>query len=304
MDRNRVEKMFADAGWYGVPEKDVLAFMYSLTDDEPYILGPDSLPQEGVPVGTITEHEMVSAIYPNSMHRYRIYVPAQYDAKKETPIMVFLDGITQYLRRKVNTPVVLDNLIAAGKIPVMLALFLEPGDNGDGEPVYGGSFIGPVSNRSKEYDSIDDIFARFLDEEILPEIQKNYNITSKPEGRGICGASSGAIAAFNAAWHHTHSFRKVICHIPSFTDIRGGHNVPVIVRKNPRKPIRVLLQDGEKDLNTSQGDWVLSNKQMVSALEYREYDYKYVFGVGGHTMYHGASILPESLCWLWRDYTK
>ena len=286
--------------WPGMPEQDNRSMARAMAVLGLYSLGPDSLPKEGVPKGQLMDGSMVSSIYPGSAHVYKVYVPAQYDPQTPTPYMVFLDGISQYLTSQVNANVVLDNLIAEKRIPVMLAIFVEPGDKGDGMPIYGGGFMDPGSNRGKEYDSTDDCYVRFLLEELIPLVAKDYNLTTDPDFHGICGASSGGQAAFNAAWHRPDAFRKVLTHIGSFTDIRGGDCNPVRIRKNPPKPIRIFLQDGEKDLNLIYGDWVLANKTMASALEYRGYDYKYVLGKGGHNVEHGGAILPESLEWLWR----
>ena len=285
--------------WPGMPEQDNLSMAQSGAVMGVYQLGPDSLEQAGVPKGQLVDGSMVSQIYPGSTHEYKIYVPAQYTGAP-VPYMVFLDGITQYLSPMVNANVVLDNLIAAGRIPAMIGVFVEPGDKGDGMPIYGGGFVEPGSNRGKEYDSTDDLFSRFLLEELIPLVAKDYALSEKPEDHALCGASSAAQAAFSAAWHRPDQFRKVVSHIGSFTAIRGGDCNPDRIRKNPAKPIRVFLQDGSHDLNIIYGDWVLANKTMASALEYRGYDYKYVLGEGGHNLEHGGAILPETLEWLWR----
>ena len=286
--------------WPGMPKQDNESMSRAGAVMGVYQLGPDSQEKEGVPKGKLVDGELVSSIYPGSGHQYKIYVPDQYDAAKPTPYMIFLDGITQYLSPFVNANVVLDNLIAEGRIPVMLAVFLEPGDKGDGMPIYGGAYSAPGNNRSTEYDSVDDRFSRFLIEELLPVVAADYNLSPVPEDHAICGASSAAQAAFSAAWHRPDTFRKVISHIGSYTAIRGGDCNPDRIRKNAPKPIRIFLQDGENDLNIIYGDWVLANKTMVSALEYRGYDYKYVLGRGGHNIEHGGAILPETLEWLWR----
>lgn len=285
--------------WPGMSEQDNLSMARSGAVMGVYRLGPDSLEQEGVPKGQLVDGSMVSQIYPGSTHEYKIYVPAQYTGEP-VPYMVFLDGITQYLSPMVNANVVLDNLIAAGRIPAMIGIFVEPGDKGDGMPIYGGGFVEPGSNRGKEYDSTDDLFSRFLLEELIPLVAKDYALSEKPEDHALCGASSAAQAAFSAAWHRPDQFRKVVSHIGSFTAIRGGDCNPDRIRKNPAKPIRIFLQDGSHDLNIIYGDWVLANKTMASALEYRGYDYKYVLGEGGHNIEHGGAILPETLEWLWR----
>ena len=157
-------------------------------------------------------------------------------------------------------------------------------------------------NRSVEYDTMSGEYARFLIDEIITEVSKNHNITKDRGGHAICGISSGGIAAFTAAWERPDYFSKVISHIGSFTNIRGGHVYPNLIRKTEKKPIRVFLQEGSNDLNNLHGNWPLANMQMASALEFMKYDFKFVMGNGGHNMKHGAAIFPATLRWLWRGY--
>jgi enterochelin esterase family protein len=102
------------------------------------------------------------------------------------------------------------------------------------------------------------------------------------------------------AWERPNAFRRVLSHVGSFTNIRGGHVYPALIRKTERKPIRAFLQEGENDLDNLHGSWPLSNRQMAAALEFSKYDYKFVMGTEGHNGKHGGAILPESLKWLWR----
>jgi enterochelin esterase-like enzyme len=274
-------------------EKDKAAFT---PGEEPYSLGPDSLPQDGVPVGEITQYHWKSEfIYPGTERDYWLYVPQQYHPAQPACLMVFQDG-KGYLGTSIRVPTVFDNLIQRGEMPVTIGLFVNPGDRGPGNPLYGGT-----DNRSVEYDSLGDRYARFLIEELLPEIGKSYNITSDPAGRAICGMSSGGICAFTAAWERPDAFRKVVSHCGSFTDIRGGHNYPSMVRKTDAKPLRVFLQSGAHDVDVIFGSWPIANQDMAAALAYREYDYKFVFGEGYHTLKHGGAIFPDTLRWLWRD---
>lgn len=136
---------------------------------------------------------------------------------------------------------------------------------------------------------------------MIPELEKNYSISDDPKLRAIGGISSGGICAFTTAWFFPEHFHKVMSHIGSFTNIRGGHNYPSIIRKNDKKDIKVFLQDGTKDLNNKHGNWWLANLQMVSALQYKGYEYEFVKGEGAHNDNHGGAILPESLVWLWKD---
>lgn len=284
------------AEWTGISDRDRLAYAYSCSGDEPYELGEESQYQAGIPRGQIHEHRLRDCtVYPGAPHRYWVYVPAQYDGSADASLLVFLDGQI-YLDPAVNTPAVLDNLIAAGDIPVTIAVFVDPGPNGPGLPVYGGS-----DNRSREYDSLGGDYAGFLLEDLLPGISQSYRITAEPTRRGICGISSGGICAFTVAWERPDAFGNVISHCGSFTNIRGGHAYPSLIRRGEKKPLRVFLQTGHKDLNIVFGDWEIANRDMAAALQYRGYDYKLEVGQGGHTPLHGAAILPDTLRWLWRD---
>ena len=149
---------------------------------------------------------------------------------------------------------------------------------------------------------MDDRYARFLLEEILPEVGKSLNLAQDGNGRAIGGASSGAICAFNAAWERPDAFSRVFSTIGTYVGLRGGHAYPTLVRKTEPKPLRVFLQDGSNDLNIYGGDWWMANQAMLSALEFAGYDVKHVWGDGAHDGKHGGAILPDALRWLWRDY--
>ncbi len=265
-----------------------------------YKLGPDSMPQDGVPRGEVTKHKWESKIFPGTVRDYWLYVPAQYDAAKPACVMVFQDGGNyQKADGQFRTPTVFDNLIHKNEIPVTIGIFLNPGEV---PPAEEGKR--PRSNRSFEYDSLGDQYARFVLEEILPEVGKKYNLTKDPEGRAIGGISSGGICAWTVAWERPDAFRKVLSHVGSFTNIRGGHNYPALIRKTERKPIRIHLQDGSGDLDNLHGSWPLANQEMAAALKFAKYDYQFEFGDGGHNGKHGGAIMPDALRWLWRDYQK
>jgi enterochelin esterase family protein len=265
-----------------------------------YTLGPDSERHEGVPQGTVTQHKWTSHVFPGTVRDYWVYVPRQYDAKTPACLMVFQDGGGyQNEKGQFRVPIVLDNLIHRHEVPVIIGIFINPGvippANGQGQG---------RQNRSFEYDTVSPQYVTFLEKEILPEVGKEYNLRPDAAGRAIGGISSGGICAFTAAWERPDVFRKVLSHVGSFTNIRRGHEYPALIRKTPPKPLRVFLQDGSKDLDNEHGNWPLANQQMAAALAYRKYDYKFVFGEGGHNDIHGGSILPDSLRWLWRDETS
>jgi enterochelin esterase-like enzyme len=264
-----------------------------------YTLGPDSQPKPGVPQGTLTQHTWNSKIFPGTTREYQVYIPKQYDGKTPACVMVFQDGANYaHPERQFRVPVVFDNLIHEGAMPVTVGIFINPGTY----PAAGAKNKGGRSNRSFEYDTLSDQYARFLEEEILPEVGKSVKLRNDAAGRAICGISSGGICAFTVAWERPDLFSKVLSHVGSFTNIRGGDAYPGMIRKTERKPIRVFLQDGENDLDNLHGSWPLGNLSMAAALKFMDYDYKFVFGDGGHNGKHGGVILPDSLRWLWRDW--
>ena len=263
-----------------------------------YTLGPDSQIKPGVPQGEITHYRWTSKIYPGTERDYWIYVPKQYDPKTPACVMVFQDGGGFQSRDGgFRVPVVFDNLIAAKQMPVTVAIMIDPGVS----PATLANAL-PRYNRSHEYDAVTDVYARFLEDEILPEVGKRLNLTKDPAGRGLCGASSGGIASFTAAWERPDLFSKVASFVGSFTDLQGGNTFASQIRKYEPRPIRVLLQDGSADQDIYSGVWFLGNNDVAMALRFAGYDYKFVTGDGGHNGRQGGSILPDALRWLWRDY--
>ncbi len=256
----------------------------------------------GVPKGRVESFEFTeSRIFPDTYRAGWVYIPAQYDGSEPAALMVFQDGHA-YVRENgdMRVPIVFDNLIAEGSMPVTIGVFINPGHRGGTGPAADG--WGNRNNRSIEYDSLGDAYARFLIEELLPFVAKRFElrISEDPARRAICGMSSGGICAWTVAWERPESFGKVLSHIGSFVNIRGGHVYPALIRKTARKPIRVFLQDGSNDLNNEHGNWPLANQEMASALAFAGYDHRFVYGDGAHNGRHGGAILPESLRWLWR----
>lgn len=262
----------------------------------PFVHGPDSEKQPGVPEGTVTKGTHKSGIFAGTVRDYYVYVPAQYSADKPAAVMVFQDGGWYQDRASVfRAPTVMDNLIHQGKMPVTIGIFINPGEFPAAK-----ADEKPVSNRSFEYDTLTNQYSRLIMNEILPLVGEKYKLTDNPEMRAICGASSGGICAFTVAWERPDMFRKVLSHVGSFTNIRGGSEYPAIVRSKDKKPIRVFLQAGSTDLDNYAGNWALGNLQMASSLNFKEYDYRLEYGDGAHNGDHGGAILPEALTWLWR----
>ncbi len=284
--------------------------------DSQYVLGPDSQEKEGVPKGTVTEYDLAdSKTFPGYGRKWALYVPKQYDGKSEACLMVFQDGLGYSSRTGAwRVPTVFDNLIAQGKMPVTIGLFINPGFIPDPKNPKGKDAKGkPLgkSNRSFEYDSITDKYVTFLLEEVIPLAEsKGVKFSKDPLRRGIAGASSGGICAFNAAWHRPDSFSKVFTTIGSFTNIRGGISkgaekggnlYPQMVMDSPKKNIRIFSQDGSHDLTNEFGVWPEANKAMAAAWKAKGYDFQFIMGEGTHNSRHGAMLLPEAMTWLWRD---
>ena len=286
--------------------------------------GPLSYLQPGVPTGTLSEKIIhTSKIYDGMKSEYWIYVPAQYDSKVPAALMVFQDG-GWYTDRDGRIPTlnVIDNLIAQKKIPVLIAVFINPGDISDspGTPTY--AFVKAYSEkwhrtlkdamRSTLYDTVSDRYPHFLRDEVLAEVEAKYNIRKDAYSHAITGLSSGGICSFNAAWQMPDQFSRVISWIGSFDSIQwkedpnvpdGGQDYPSKILREAKRNIRVWLQDGSEDLEIEQyGSWPLANLRMANALKQKGYDFHFSFGKGTHNPGHGSAQFPEEMIWLWRDY--
>jgi enterochelin esterase-like enzyme len=268
---------------------------------------PDHEVQD-VPHGTVTKMPpWQSRIFEGTTRDWWVYVPAQFKPDGSAAVMVFQDG-HDYVNVKGNwrVPLVFDNLIAKGEMPPTVGIFLNPGHKlNPGEDV--ATVKWKANNRSLEYDSLGDRYARFLLEEILPEVEKQWPLTKDPDKRAICGASSGGICSFTVAWERPDAFRKVLSTIGSFVNLRGGNAYPSLIRKTEAKPIRVYLEDASGDLDNPFGNWPLANKQMHAALSYMKYDVRFDYAehadgtpAYAHSSNHGGSIFPDALRWLWR----
>jgi enterochelin esterase-like enzyme/sugar lactone lactonase YvrE len=270
--------------------------------EEAYPLDAAQVALPDVPAGKVTRHKFSnSKVFPGTERNYAIYVPAQYDASKPACLMVFQDGtgFSKIEGRPSKTPLVFDNLIHKREMPVTIGLFIDPGvvpaQNENAQPRF---------NRSFEYDAIDDRYAKFLIEEMIPEVEKDYAISKDPNDRGICGSSSGGIAAFNVAWQRPDQFRRVYTMVGTYIGLRGANEMSVLVRKTEPKPIRVFLQDSNKDLNIYCGDWWVANQGMLSALKFSGYEVDHVWGEGGHNRKHGGAVLPDAMRFIWKDWPK
>jgi enterochelin esterase family protein len=279
--------------------------------DSQYRLGPDSLAQEGVPKGEIKGPFVIpSSVYPGTQHTYWVYVPAQYDPKIPASLMVFQDGQAfKNEKGDMRAQNVMDNLIYRREIPVMIGVFINPGRTPEQkEPSPENGWGDGFTNRGTEYNTLDDKYARVITEELMPALDKEYNISKDPEQRGIGGSSSGAIAAFMVAWERPNAFRKVLSNVGSFTNIRGGDIYPDRVLASRKKPIRIYLCDGRNDnrgmrngVYDQRWDWFYQNVRLKNALEKKGYDLNYAWGMNNHGQKFGGLILPDMMRWLWRD---
>ena len=264
------------------------------------VLAPPALAD--APKGTVTKYSFTgSKVFPGTTRDYFVYVPQQYDGSKPACVYVNQDGV-QY-----KAPEVFDRLIDAKEMPVTIGVFVTPGT----VRATGTDTPGARVNRSFEYDSLGDGYARFLLDELLPEVETKTTADGKPirlskdgNDRAIGGASSGAIAAFNVAWERPDAFRRVFSSIGTYVDLRGGDRIPTLIRKTEPKPIRIFLEDGSGDLNNPFGDWWMANQTMERAFQFAGYEVAHAWGTGGHNGTHATEVFPEAVKFLWKDYPE
>jgi hypothetical protein len=262
---------------------------------------PDSYPKAGVPHGKLSEkHSLTSKIYDGMKYDYWVYASPGIDPNVPAPLMVWQDGqnLTGPLSG-IRLITVMENLVQQGLLPPIVHVMIAPGTSTDGRPM-----------RSIQYDTVSDRYPRYLMEEVLPEVEKTYKLRQDGYSRAIAGESSGGICAFNAAWYMPDKFARVHSAVGSFTSIQwrskenvdGGNVYPFMVRKDPKRNIRVWMSDGADDLENNHGSWPMQNIQMANSLKFREYDFHFRFGTAAHGGAQAGLDLPESLTWLWRDY--
>ena len=252
-----------------------------------------------IPKGDVKKHTFAdSKVFPGTTRDYWIYVPRQYDPSKPACVYVCQDGVQN------NAPAVFDRLISEGTMPVVIGVFVTPGvvKPADDKAL-------PRYNRSYEYDGLGDNYARFLLDELLPDVEKKATADGRPirlsksgNDRAIGGASSGAIAAFTAAWERPDAFRRVFSSIGTYVGLRGGNVYPTLIRKVEPKPIRIFLEDGSADNNAYGGDWWMANQEMERAFIFAGYEVNHAWGTGGHNGRHATEIFPDAMAWLWKDW--
>ena len=281
--------------------------------DVHYQIGPDSLEREGVAKGEVRgPFTLPSRAYPGTQHTYWVYVPAQYDKAVPASLMIFNDGQAfKNMEGDLRVPNVLDNLIDRRELPVLLAVFINPGRTPEQPEPNPKEWGDQTTNRPTEYNTLDDKYARVIVDELMPVLYREYNISKDPERHGIGGTSSGAIAAFTVAWQRPNEFHKVLSIVGSYTNIRGGDAYPDIVRQTEKKPIRIFLNDGRNDnrgIGRNGGaydqrrDWFYQNVRLMQALSEKGYDLNYIWGINTHGQRMGGPMVPEMMRWLWRDH--
>ena len=278
------------------------SMLFAQTPAEKYPIDSASIEQPDVPKGEILKFIFDnSKIFPGTVREVSVYVPLQYRGDKAACLYVNQDGIQW------RAPTVFDNLMHKKEMPVTIGVFVTPGKvkstNGD-EAL-------ERLNRSFEYDGLGDNYVRFLEEELLPEVEKRKTADGRQiklsrigNDRAIGGSSSGAVCAFTAAWERPESFSKVFSAIGTYVNLRGADRYPSLIRKYEPKPLRIFLQDGANDLNIYAGDWWKANETMERALQFSGYQVNHVWGEGAHNGQHGNAIFPEAMRWLWKDYPK
>ena len=294
-------------------------------DNVEFIIGPNYAPspetvvKEGVPQGTIHQFVMDSTeskIYPGIAknqpppvpykRKVAVYVPKQYKPGTAAPFIVAQDGLG-YMG---TLPKVLDNLIHEKRVPVMIAIMINSG---------GGDAQG--SQRGLEYDTMSGLYAEFVEKEVLPRIEKEYNLkfTKDPEGRATMGGSSGGSAALSMAWYHPDLYHRVLTYSGTYVNQQSPRNAETprgaweyhatLIPNSERKPLRIWLEVSEKDNGWNKDEaslhnWVMANQRMAAALKAKGYPYRYVFAeAAGHTDGRVTrQTLAGALEWLWEGY--
>jgi enterochelin esterase-like enzyme/sugar lactone lactonase YvrE len=247
------------------------------------------------PKGTIKEFTFTdSRIFPGTRRVGSLFIPAQYEPSKPACVYVRQDGYNK------GEKSLLESLIAAGDMPVTVGVFVRPGEVPSPKPGTLGR-----RNRCFEYDAVNDNYVRFLVEELLPFVAKEFglNLSTNGNDRCIAGGSSGGISAFNAAWQRPEAFSRVYANSGSFVAFRGGHEFPTLVRKTDPKPIRAYLTTGMRDMVNCAGDWYLLDQEMDKALSFSGYDYLFRAIDGGHVA-GWLDCFPEAMRFIWKGWPE
>ena len=286
-----------------------------------YAAAPEQTSRDDVPKGKVVRFTLdsadskfysgISRTNPGVVVPYKrtvsVYIPSQYTPGKAAAFIVTHDAQGS---RNNQLPNILDNMIAAHRLPVMIAVMVTSG-GGDG----------PGSERGLEYDTVSGKYAEFIEAEVLPKVEKDYGVTltRDPEGRATMGGSSGGAVAFSMAWFHPELYHRVLTYSGTYTSNQSPINPQSphgaweyhehFIPATEAKPLRVWMEVGQNDNGadrTAAGlhNWVIANQRMAGVLKAKGYHYQFVFAKGaGHV--DGkvvAQTLPEALLWTWKGY--
>ena len=290
----------------GVPQGKVIEFNLSSADSKLY----PGIARDPGPLGTPDPSDpakvIVTTSHPAPYTRHvAVYVPAQYVAGTTAPFIVGADGPDRLLFT------VLDNLIAAGKVPAMIAISI---GNGSGDA--------QGSERGLEYDTMSGRYAEFVETEVLPrvEAEAHVKLTHDPDGRATTGGSSGGSCALIMAWYHPELYHRVLTYSGTYVNQQWPSNPQSphgawefhehLIPSAPRKPLRLWMEVGDRDLlnpnvmRDEMHDWVLANERMAAVLAAKHYTYQFVFARNAGHVDHAArqQTLPEALEYVWRGY--
>jgi len=256
---------------------------------------PVGIKPEDILPGTIKETKFTtSKVFPGTVRDVTVLIPAQYDGSKSACVYVKTDGYNP--REKA----LLETMIATKEMPVTIGVFVKPGTLP--APMKGTA---DRRNRCFEYDAVGDNQVRFLVDELLPFVAKEFDLKLTNDGNDRCisGGSSGGISAWNTAWERPEAFSRVYCASGSFVAFRGGHEFPTLVRKFEAKPIRAFTTTGMRDMENAAGDWFLLDQEMDKAMKFSGYDYQFRIIDGGHVAGYGENYL-EAMAFLWKGWPE
>jgi iron(III)-enterobactin esterase len=286
-----------------VPHGDVFEFTMDSKDSKIYS-GIAREPNTFAVADPADPNKVIVNSYPAPYKRnVAVYVPKQYVPGTEAPFIVGADGPDRALFTT------LDNLIAAHRVPVMIAISIANG-SGDAQG----------SERGLEYDTMSGLYAEFVEQEVLPLVEKNYHVklTKDPDGRATTGCSSGAAAAMEMAWYHTDLYHRVLSYSGTFVYQQWPYNAETphgawefhesIIPASPKKPLRIWMAVSDRDLLITRDnyhDWVLANERMAKVLAAKGYPYQFVFAKNAGHCDRGVKVqtLPLALEYVWQGYT-
>jgi enterochelin esterase-like enzyme len=298
-----------------VPQGTIYNFTMNSTDSKIY----PGIDRDSNTLGTVDPNNPYTLLVPTShpapyTRQVQVYVPKQYVPGTAAPFIVGTDGPDPGL------PIVLNNLIAEHKIPVMIGISIAHGGRARNDPL--GSSDAQGSERGLEYDTMSGRYSDFVETEVLPLVEKQCNVTltKDPEGRATMGGSSGGSCALIMAWYHPELYHRVLTYSGTYVNQQWPYNPETphgawgfhetLIPNNPPKPIRLWMEVGDHDLLNpnvmldNMHDWVVANEHMATVLAAKGYHYQFVFALNaGHTDGNvKAHTLPEALEWLWQGY--